>query len=202
MHQIKKLRLRVRVTVVAGTMAKQLTLSNYMIDAFYKKTVLFLVVIALFCGCSSNPNNKAVISLPDKLTYAGKGAAAGIALMGVLGPSGIAIGAAIDVGIGKDIQSLNDPSLLRKGIEDIVLQYNSAAEINYIQKLIITDITFKPVTDDLATVTITAQAYFTDESVSVLTSSTLNTPFEQLITKNEAGNLLIFQSLNNAFNNL
>lgn len=202
MHQIKKLRLRAQVTVVDGEMAKQLTLSNYMINAFYKNTFLFLVVIALLCGCSNNANRNAVISLPDKLTYEGKGAAAGIALMGVLGPSGIAIGAAIDVGIGKDIQSLNDPSLLRKGIEDIVLQYNSTAEINYIKKLIITDITFKPVTDYLATVTITAEAYFTNESVSVLTSSTLNTSFEKLTTKNEAGNLLVLQNLNNSLKKL
>lgn len=173
-----------------------------MIKAFYNKAFLFFVLIALLCGCSSNTSRSVVISLPEKLTYEGKGAAAGIALMGVLGPSGIAIGAAIDVGISKDIQSLNDPSLLRKGIGDIVIQYNSTAEKNYIQKLIITDITFKPVTDDLATVAITAQVYFTDESISVLTSSTLNMSFEKLTTKNEAGNSLVVRNLNNSLKKL
>ena len=173
-----------------------------MITTFYKNTFMFLVVIGLLSGCSSKPNSKAVISLPEKLTFTGKGSAAGFALMGVMGPTGIAIGAAIDVGICKEIQSLNDPSLLRKGLENLVARYNNRAGIVNIQKLIITDIAFKAVTDDLVTVIITAQAYFTDGSMLVLTSSTLNTPFGRLKTKKEVGNLLVLQNINKSLNKL
>ena len=41
---------------------------------------------------------------PDRISFQGKGAGAGIALMSSMGPVGIAIGVAIDEGIAKDIR--------------------------------------------------------------------------------------------------
>jgi len=41
---------------------------------------------------------------PNRITFQGKGAGAGMALMGAMGPMGIALGVAIDEGIAKDLR--------------------------------------------------------------------------------------------------
>lgn|GEM_PF-2853016 len=69
-----------------------------------------LTFISLTLGCASvlptpskTPKVTVVIDPNASLTFEGKGAGAGIMLMSTMGPAGIAIGVAIDVGIGKDI---------------------------------------------------------------------------------------------------
>jgi hypothetical protein len=73
---------------------------------------VFLFLLLFFTsGCSIlKKSDVSVISVDvPELTYSGRGKGASFALMGTMGPSGIAIGAAIDQGIAKDIrQSLTD----------------------------------------------------------------------------------------------
>ncbi len=66
----------------------------------------------LLSACSSNKplavsqkNTPIVIhyQAPEKLTFEGKAAGAGMALMSSMGPVGIAVGMAIDIGIAKEI---------------------------------------------------------------------------------------------------
>ncbi len=71
--------------------------------------VFIALVIMQLAACSVFPsNNIKTINLkfnePNRISFQGKGAGAGIALMGTMGPVGIAIGVAIDEGIAKDIR--------------------------------------------------------------------------------------------------
>ncbi|QDO85848.1 hypothetical protein FM037_24535 [Shewanella psychropiezotolerans] len=71
--------------------------------------LLSLIVAQLVVGCSSfyGDESSAVavhFSEPNRIQFQGKGAGAGFALMSTMGPVGIALGVAIDVGIAKDIQ--------------------------------------------------------------------------------------------------
>lgn len=78
------------------------------------KALLALIIItaSLFnTGCSSlsfTSNNSTQIEIhyssPDRISFQGKGAGAGMALMSTMGPVGIALGVAIDEGIAKDIR--------------------------------------------------------------------------------------------------
>lgn len=77
------------------------------------KAILALITIvtaSLFnAGCSSlsffsSTPVEIVYSSPDRISFQGKGAGAGIALMSSMGPVGIALGVAIDEGIAKDIR--------------------------------------------------------------------------------------------------
>lgn len=82
------------------------------------KAILALITIvtaSLFnAGCSSfslfsstlieKTPVEIVYSSPDRISFQGKGAGAGIALMSSMGPVGIAIGVAIDEGIAKDLR--------------------------------------------------------------------------------------------------
>lgn len=52
---------------------------------------------------NDRPRIKIAVSEPDRIRYSGKGAGAGMMMAGAMGPMGIAIGVAIDEGIGKDI---------------------------------------------------------------------------------------------------
>ncbi len=80
---------------------------------------LILLVIFLFgmAACQSMtpishlvPKISVVNSTNGKIEFSGKGSAAGPMLMTSLGPSGIAVGIAIDVGIGKEIKAAMDRS--------------------------------------------------------------------------------------------
>jgi hypothetical protein len=70
---------------------------------------LAMAVGLMLSACSSFPftfNSPIEItySSPDRISFQGKGAGAGIALMSTMGPVGIALGVAIDEGIAKDIR--------------------------------------------------------------------------------------------------
>ncbi len=72
------------------------------------RTFIALVILQL-AACSVFPSSTAkTINLqfnePNRISFQGKGAGAGIALMGTMGPVGIALGVAIDEGIAKDIR--------------------------------------------------------------------------------------------------
>jgi len=68
---------------------------------------LLILIALVFTGCASisAPSSKVIVAYEGNpvLHFEGKGSAAGIMLMGAMGPAGIAIGVAIDVGIAKDI---------------------------------------------------------------------------------------------------
>lgn len=70
----------------------------------------FLVSIFIFSlnACTNTKPSQTValsieVSEPDRMRFHGKGAGAGMMLMSSMGPMGIAVGVAIDEGIGKDI---------------------------------------------------------------------------------------------------
>lgn len=69
--------------------------------------VLFIVLGVLQgCAVNSRPANTVIavtIAEPDRVRFHGKGAGAGMMLTSAMGPMGIAIGVAIDEGIGKEI---------------------------------------------------------------------------------------------------
>ena len=65
--------------------------------------IYLLLLIVLISACANQ--NLAPIELNNNndLQFSGKGSAAGVMLMSAMGPAGIAIGVAIDVGIAKEI---------------------------------------------------------------------------------------------------
>ncbi|MCG7534047.1 hypothetical protein [Pseudoalteromonas sp. OOF1S-7] len=74
------------------------------------KPFIYVILLTLLSACSSVPHTPVVKqALPD-VTYEGRGSAAGPMLVGAMGPVGIAIGFAIDEGIGKDIGSAMEKS--------------------------------------------------------------------------------------------
>lgn len=77
------------------------------------KNVLFLLGVLFVTACAHQPAHiqpeVVVINEADSVSFEGRGAGAGVMLMSSMGPAGIAVGVAIDVGIGKDID---------KGIQD------------------------------------------------------------------------------------
>ena len=80
--------------------------------------LLGLSVCASFLPEQTKQPNIQVIDLTGgEISYTGRGAAAGPMLMSSLGASGIAVGLAIDVGIGKDIKSAMDKSGISPSIE-------------------------------------------------------------------------------------
>ncbi len=74
-----------------------------------KNTLIALLCAIFVFACSSQPRQPERLQLdigvtePDRIRFAGKGAGAGMMLMSSMGPMGIAIGVAIDEGIGKEI---------------------------------------------------------------------------------------------------
>lgn len=74
------------------------------------KDLILALLLILVNGCAyvdtaDRPNRISVfISSATVLSYSGKGAGAGMALMATVGPVGAAIGVAIDEGIAKDIR--------------------------------------------------------------------------------------------------
>lgn len=69
--------------------------------------VFGFVLIFLLTSCSqiSSRNEKAIVNTTaDALSFEGRGAGAGMMLMSSMGPAGIAVGVAIDVGIAKDVE--------------------------------------------------------------------------------------------------
>ncbi len=67
-----------------------------------------LVVSVLAASCAHVPSVDVSVTEPDRIRFQGKGAGAGMMLMSSMGSMGIAIGIAIDEGIGKDINKTAD----------------------------------------------------------------------------------------------
>lgn len=63
--------------------------------------------VLLLCSCATDAPAHITLEIdePNRIRFSGKGAGAGMMLVGAMGPMGIAIGAAIDEGIAKDIDS-------------------------------------------------------------------------------------------------
>lgn len=81
---------------------------------FYFRILFSTLILVFVSGCSlissqeKAGNLDIVFDTKEELSFEGKGAGAGIALMSTMGPMGMAIGVAIDAGIAKDLnESLN-----------------------------------------------------------------------------------------------
>ncbi len=75
--------------------------------------LLASVCFGLMGGCATAPPPVDITITDDRVRFHGKGAGAGMMLMSSMGPMGIAIGVAIDEGIGKDI----DASARKAGLD-------------------------------------------------------------------------------------
>lgn len=88
---------------------KKLTVWLFKVRAL--RIVGIIILSSTIIGCSElasqtdRPHIDVVVSEPDRIRFSGKGAGAGMMMAGTMGPMGIAIGVAIDEGIGKDIDS-------------------------------------------------------------------------------------------------
>lgn len=74
--------------------------------------ISFLAITScgVFNSEGAQPKNYSIGTAPDiHLHFTGRGAASGAMLMSAMGPAGIAVGLAIDVGIGKDIERYGFP---------------------------------------------------------------------------------------------
>lgn len=98
------------------------------------KNVGIVIIGCTITGCTqqASPKNRpymdrpqieVVVSEPDRIRFKGKGAGAGMMMAGTMGPMGIAIGVAIDEGIGKDIDGT-----AREGNVEIKTLLREAAE--------------------------------------------------------------------------
>lgn len=84
-------------------------------------------VTASLTACVINPKPHYTFTPPaqPQLSFSGRGASAGPMFMDSMGPSGIAIGLAIDVGIGKQIEQFGFP----KGVQLAQLLTQSIAKL-------------------------------------------------------------------------
>ena len=114
-------------------------------EAFTRiKAILALIIVtaSLFnTGCSSfsifsstlvkKAPVEIIYSSPDRISFQGKGAGAGMALMATMGPVGIALGVAIDEGIAKDIRetakagNVNFKEMFSKAVPSIDILKNA-----------------------------------------------------------------------------
>ena len=90
--------------------------------------IVCIVVGTSLLGCSSSTLKQhdeieVTFSDPNRLRFSGKGAGAGMMMMSSMGAMGVAIGVAIDEGIGKDIEKManeagvNLPDLISQNIK-------------------------------------------------------------------------------------
>lgn len=93
--------------------------------AFY--LLLAIIILSALMGCVTSSRNQTNITVnwsePDRLRFSGKGSGAGMMLMSSMGPAGIAVGVAIDEGIGKEIEG----SIMAHGY-DVKAAFNSTLE--------------------------------------------------------------------------
>ena len=102
------------------------------------KNLLVIAVLSTVCLLNSACTSFSLFSddpveihysSPDRISFQGKGAGAGIALMSSMGPVGIAIGVAIDEGIAKDIRE----TAKSDGVDFTVLFKNAVAEMDVLK---------------------------------------------------------------------
>ena len=111
-------------------------MKSILLSRLYTCSKSFLALVVLFpalllnsacttLGFQSQTPVEIHYSSPDRISFQGKGAGAGMALMSSMGPIGIAIGVAIDEGIAKDIREtaveagVSFKTLLRDSVSDI-----------------------------------------------------------------------------------
>ncbi|KZN56914.1 hypothetical protein N474_09850 [Pseudoalteromonas luteoviolacea CPMOR-2] len=122
------------------------------------KSILSLLCCVALFGCSTAFKTLSMNPEPPQVSYEGRGKAAGPMLMGAMGPMGIAVGIAIDQGIGKDIETALMESLTENQfnlVEKVAVKYPAAKSFT------INSLSFKaaPGDDDLAYVTTTITIY-------------------------------------------
>ncbi|WP_155734331.1 hypothetical protein [Pseudoalteromonas luteoviolacea] len=96
---------------------------------FFSKAIWLSLCVLMVSGCSISLKPLQMDSAFPKVSYVGRGAAAGPMLMGAMGPMGIAVGMAIDEGIGKDIKSALSGSLVQNQavvVESVAANYPDA----------------------------------------------------------------------------
>ncbi len=96
--------------------------------------IQFAAALFILSSCSSlikKPSYNLTKSPNHSLYFNGRGAASGPMLMSAMGPAGIAVGLAIDVGIGKDIEK----SAFKDGLKVEELIADSVGEITQTSKL-------------------------------------------------------------------
>lgn len=168
----------------------------------YLKKIIVLFTLILF-GCQTLTTTPVEIIHSPEVTYTGKGAGAGIALMSAMGPSGIAIGAAIDAGIGKEIQSTINYQEIESQLTSIIIQHNALQLQNKkIQLLKINKLKFQSVSGekDPTAVIIDGSITFINGEIYVFdntkTENNTSRPLEKLKTKNHVTDELIISTLN------
>lgn len=82
--------------------------------------IIIPILCLLLSACISTPTHNISIVNDQTLQFSGKGAGMGMMLSSSLGPAGIAVGIAIDVGIAKEIAQTADTNHI--AIEDILTQ--------------------------------------------------------------------------------
>ena len=158
------------------------------------KLACFFVFLVLV-GCSNTPTQTVDIKLPNNIKYIGNGSA-GFALMSVMGPTGVAVGAAIDVGIANDIKNMNEPSALQSELNSLITEYNAHSLIdNPINKLQITRIDFIALPDDLVKVKLTGTAKSLNSDLFNLSDCDIKEELVAIKTKKGLANFLIVQAV-------
>ncbi len=97
-----------------------------------------LIISLILSACTTTRHHPVTVINEQLLSFSGKGAGAGVMLSGAMGPVGIALGVAIDVGIAKDIaKSAHDidiEALLAKALETSPLAAQLAQSIITIER--------------------------------------------------------------------
>ena len=169
----------------------------------YRLIIFLSIAINLFGCANTDLNSNVTVQLPEHITYSGKGLAAGVALIGVIGPSGLAIGAAIDIGIGKDIQSKNNKHRLQAEIKKAVSDYNYSQN-NVIENIDLEEIKFKQKgSDDFAILLINGAIIFTSgEHCIIDVKSKESYELINLKTKQSYANEIVIFELNDLIKKL
>lgn len=100
---------------------------------FITAALLFSFLINSACtslGFQSESAAEILYSSPDRISFQGKGAGAGMALMSSMGPVGIALGVAIDEGIAKDIRE----TAQQGGVKFKALLYSAVDDLSTLQQ--------------------------------------------------------------------
>lgn len=149
--------------------------------------VFFFVFSLLALGACATFGSKSVevTNNADKLSFEGRGAGAGMMLMSSMGPAGIAIGVAIDVGIAKDIEkavnitSVTFEQLLQRQLGMGCTKFDSKLSNNHLKTVTIEKYGFKVAKGDSESVVAWFSLALNDNA-----EATVNYPadFEQLDT--------------------
>lgn len=155
------------------------------------KVACFFVFLVLV-GCSNTPTQKIDINLPNDIKYIGNGSA----LMSVMGPTGVAVGAAIDVGIANDIKNMNELSALQSELNTLITEYNTHSLIdNPINKLQIERIDFIALPGDLVKVKLIGTVKTLNSDLFNLFDCDIKEELVAIKTKKGLANILIVQTV-------